>query len=86
MKPKKDYIELTEKKKDAFKVSQELTYQFSPKFKRMKDKVLKPSPHQPPALHPSGQLYEPVKYFKLIKMDKEHEMLDEKQILAGNVQ
>ena len=44
----------------------------------MKDKVLKPSPHQPPALHPSGQLYEPVKYFKLIKMDKEHEMLDEK--------
>ena len=78
MKKKQPYIELTEKKKDALKVSQELTYQFSPKFKRMKDQVLKPSPHQPPKLHPSGQLYEPVKYFKLIKMDREHEMLDEK--------
>ena len=42
---KKDYIEMTEKKRDGNKLSQELTYQFSPRYKAKKDEILKPSPH-----------------------------------------
>ena len=68
---KKDYIEMTEKKKDGNKLSQELTYQFSPRYKAKKDEILKPSPHQPPNVFSDGQLFEPIKFYKLVKQQKE---------------
>ena len=51
---KKGYIEMTEKKRDGNKLSQELTYQFSPRYKAKKDEILKPSPHQPPKVYHEG--------------------------------
>ena len=68
---KKDYIEMTAQKKDGNKLSQELTYQFSPRYKRKKDEILKPSPHQPPNVYSEGQLFEPIKFYKLVKQQKE---------------
>ena len=50
-KKKKDYVELTKNKKDGLKLSQELTYQFSPRYKSKKNEILKPSPNQPPNVY-----------------------------------
>ena len=51
---KKDYIEMTEKKRDGNRLSQELTFQFSPRYKAKKEEILKPSPHQPPKTYTEG--------------------------------
>ena len=43
------FVKLTKNKQDSAKLSQELSYNFSPKYKEKMDEIKKPNPFEPPA-------------------------------------
>ncbi len=49
------------------KLSREIKYQFSPQYKCMMDNIRKPTFHEPPKNFSNNQLYEPIKFYKLVK-------------------
>lgn len=45
------FVKLTKNKQDSAKLSQELSYNFSPKYKEKMDEIKKPNPFEPPATY-----------------------------------
>ena len=61
------YLKMTMSKKDQTKLEREIKYQFSPQYREMMDKIRKPTLYEAPKTYAKNQLYEPIKFYKLVK-------------------
>ena len=72
------FLKMTKTKKDQTKLEREIKYQFSPQYRVMMDNIRKPTLYEPPKTYASNQLYEPIKFYKLVKQEGKDNALENK--------